>query len=658
MSKFEAKSSVAVNLEEATLGAPPVLEPLKIGLLGFPNRGKTVLTENLGQVMHSALGQHINLFQAHPDNDVGLGVAKSINPELATKIREEGKGTYSDSHLVQTTGDLFRCKEPLTIVDFGGKFTKRDVVLLTPLTHAIILGRDEAEISQWRQLLKTWTNSPIEILAEFVTDNKSGREAVYSQLPGEPLRANLFGVESGNSSLQNSVALRELAEKIAPFVPKKEVHPVTAKVSFAGTTMEVSKLEDRTLISFTPGEALPQRNAPHIVDAIDACAKQLNVEPGKLVVFNSPLTNHVAAALASSFEQFKTIAMQDGRSSRVFVLSSTTKDLRPGDILDEPQDLEGSYHNTETVTLKRLDSTTSHTLELSATTKKDQPLGERILSAIEAADSISKTPYELVKINAPQDPLVAAALTLALKHKGHGAVSIQDPAFPGGGAHLVVHSNHPAHPPGRAHVSSRALSPRELRTEVLTNMGAMSRTLQGIADTSSSIDKPELLMDGDELKLHAQDNAKRALEFAHQNRDLDLGNPGNIHMLVKGLWERFTEGIIEDNLGMLRSWETTHNQTTPIELPDRLRSFCYETAESFRDLNLNAQEIAARSEYIFDTEDHFLSDACGKVAQALSALILYQRGSTLPKYESRQDYYTSADESWEAFKNYHQSLFV
>lgn len=176
------------------------------------------------------------------------------------------------------------------------------------------------------------------------------------------------------------------------------------------------------------------------------------------------------------------------------------------------------------------------------------------------------------------------------------------------------------------------------------NLMAMSRTAQGVVDTSASAGKAESMtgVSGDAAADLAQQNFDAAIRLAYENKDRDFASPAELRDFVESLATRINQGIVKDGQ-LIRS---TDSAKYPYVRIANLENYADQYYAGLYQRTLDPQadpiEAAAYAEFGIDFAGHFFADGCGKTAKAVSTYMLMRTDHPLPEYHGgRAAYYAN-----------------
>ena len=227
-------------------------------------------------------------------------------------------------------------------------------------------------------------------------------------------------------------------------------------------------------------------------------------------------------------------------------------------------------------------------------------------------------------------------------------------------------------PPKAEQPEEPELSVDDYLSDATRNLMAMSRTAQGVVDTSASAQKAESMtgVSGDTAAELAKQNFDAAIRAAFENRDRNFSSPAELRSFVEGLATTVNAGIVKEG-NLIR---TADSQKYPYVRVDQLEAYMEKFYQGLFERAQNPAadpvEAAAYAEFGIDFAGHFFADGCGKSAKVVSSYMLMRHGHKLPEYRGgRSAYYANQlpqiagiDESADAagyqkFLNYYRGLF-
>ena len=204
------------------------------------------------------------------------------------------------------------------------------------------------------------------------------------------------------------------------------------------------------------------------------------------------------------------------------------------------------------------------------------------------------------------------------------------------------------------------------------NLLAMSRTAQGVVDTSASAKKIESMtgVSGEAAADLAKQNFEIAIREAYNNKEREFESPEDLRRFINGLATTVNSGIVKEG-SLIRSSDSEKYPYVRIaNLENYMDKFYQGLYERVQNPEADPIESAAFAEFGIDFAGHFFADGCGKTAKVVSSFILMRHNHKLPEYRGgRSAYYANqlrqiageneaADEAgYQKFLEYYRGLF-
>jgi len=197
----------------------------------------------------------------------------------------------------------------------------------------------------------------------------------------------------------------------------------------------------------------------------------------------------------------------------------------------------------------------------------------------------------------------------------------------------------------------------------------LSRTRQGVSDTSTSSRKAPLRLVGDELKRHSAKNEQRVHRFIFETR-IDPA-PGTIDAVKTFLFQiadLTNDGLLSN--GGLRTWPIGEHsipledggvtvakaKIPPERLDEAVAAFCTRVFENWQMLKTDPVKLAAWSEWELNGGSlHPFYDGCGRISRSFGAALLIRGSCLLPLYDLPSSYFKAGNSGQEAFCEYVRS---
>lgn len=204
------------------------------------------------------------------------------------------------------------------------------------------------------------------------------------------------------------------------------------------------------------------------------------------------------------------------------------------------------------------------------------------------------------------------------------------------------------------------------------NLLAMSRTAQGVVDTSASAKKAESMtgVSGEAAADLAKQNFETAIREAYDNKERQFESPENLRGFIEGLAATVNSGIVKEGNLIRTSDSDKYPYVRIANLENYMNKFYQGLFERIQDPEADPVESAAFAEFGIDFGGHFFADGCGKTAKVVSSFMLMRHNHKLPEYKGgRSAYYANqlrqiagedeaADEAgYQKFLDYYRGLF-
>lgn len=190
---------------------------------------------------------------------------------------------------------------------------------------------------------------------------------------------------------------------------------------------------------------------------------------------------------------------------------------------------------------------------------------------------------------------------------------------------------------------------------VLQALAGLSRTLNGVSDTSSAAEKPKLgVEEGSDLVERSSQNLQYALEYLWENRSISFETPAAVRTFIDSLARIVSEGLLQSGQSFYRTWETKFGHTSVVELEAEYQKFCEWLCEALKSGDPVA--TAALVEKRLDGRVHPFADGCGRTSKLLAAFVLLRHDIFPPSYGPRKEYYHIINLSDAEWIEYYRSL--
>jgi hypothetical protein len=197
---------------------------------------------------------------------------------------------------------------------------------------------------------------------------------------------------------------------------------------------------------------------------------------------------------------------------------------------------------------------------------------------------------------------------------------------------------------------------REVQIErSVLNATRLSRTVNGVSDTSVSSHKEPVSLSGEPLAERARENLKSSIRYLLSVAEIPLRSQEEATVRFTTSIRLCNEGLLGDPLA-LRQWEGFPGHPTPAELPALMEQFQRELVV-WDPARLTAPiEYAAWIEQRFDHQIHSLYDGCGRVARSHAMAALIHAGISYPQFPNRDEYLAERGRELLRWTEYYRSL--
>ena len=202
--------------------------------------------------------------------------------------------------------------------------------------------------------------------------------------------------------------------------------------------------------------------------------------------------------------------------------------------------------------------------------------------------------------------------------------------------------------------------------QAMTNLHIISRTANGIVDTSASPTKNDVMAVTDSSASDlAVRNYKDAIDWAWKNRYKVFRDPKELRSFIQNLAKIVNRDLVKDGVLFRSGADSTKYDYTPIADIETSASWFYDHLFSLLcEKNYDAVKAAATVEYYINITIHIFADGCGKCATVAAAWLLMRGNRKLPEYPDRDKYYSfchqfkhhpaGSDQDLENAESFHQ----
>jgi CRISPR-associated protein Csx3 len=155
---------------------------IKVAICGFANTGKTCFREGLKQaLLRIPNAPKSYVVSGCPDGDGSwFSDTAKRDADLAKKLKAEYKAGFSEEFAHFKAREFRNVKEPIFIFDVGGKISPENCIIMAEATHAVILVKEDSEISIWEKFCKSLN---LEVIAILFSDYHGKEDFIESEVP-------------------------------------------------------------------------------------------------------------------------------------------------------------------------------------------------------------------------------------------------------------------------------------------------------------------------------------------------------------------------------------------------------------------------------------------------------------------------------------------
>jgi Fe-S-cluster-containing dehydrogenase component len=175
----------------------------------------------------------------------------------------------------------------------------------------------------------------------------------------------------------------------------------------------------------------------------------------------------------------------------------------------------------------------------------------------------------------------------------------------------------------------------------------LSRTRGGTSDTSTSLEKQPLLLQGEALQRRTEENERRVQQFLFDSRRQLPPQDGKAVLdLLWTLADLTNDGLLDDPR-KLRTWPShpkppapQGTRVEPAALRAELDKFADEVYRRWPELDVDPVPLASWAEWELNGGRlHPFYDGCGRISRSFGALLLLRASWLLPLYEEDPETY-------------------
>lgn len=190
----------------------------KVVICGFPSLGKTVLRDGLQKAIRQNLDRaddFLYVVSGCPDGDYPAWISDTAqnNFELSEKLRRDYRAENFTPELARAISQGIKAiKNPLLLFDVGGKISPENEQIMSGATHAVILAKSEAEVTQWQEFCQQLNLS---IVAIIESDYCGQEDRILTKSP--ILKGSVHFLERGQDT-SDRPTIQALAKQIISLV--------------------------------------------------------------------------------------------------------------------------------------------------------------------------------------------------------------------------------------------------------------------------------------------------------------------------------------------------------------------------------------------------------------------------------------------------------
>jgi len=188
----------------------------------------------------------------------------------------------------------------------------------------------------------------------------------------------------------------------------------------------------------------------------------------------------------------------------------------------------------------------------------------------------------------------------------------------------------------------------------MANMGVLSRTFQGVVDTSASKDKAQFMtaeaLSGDP-KAIAIRNFQQAFESAYQNRDVKLSSPEEVTRFIDDIATTMSKDLTTVLYREHDSDKFNYSKVSDIQRD--MQAYSKELLQRLGGDDPVGTAAWARHRL---NEIHPYADGVGKVVEVVADWVLMRSGMPLPKLsdKTRDEYFSAVNSGVEGFTQFYR----
>jgi len=185
----------------------------------------------------------------------------------------------------------------------------------------------------------------------------------------------------------------------------------------------------------------------------------------------------------------------------------------------------------------------------------------------------------------------------------------------------------------------------------------LSRTRQGVSDTSTSTRKKPLALSAEALRRRSAENEARVHRLVFAGRDdPPPAGPAAVREHLFAVADGTNAGLLPE--GPLRTWpiggrDGKAPKVPPADLEPAIDDFCQRVFRRWGELATDPVPLAAWAEWELNGGAlHPFYDGCGRISRSFAAWLFIGGACLLPLYESREQYFAHGNRGLDVFEPY------
>lgn len=197
---------------------------------------------------------------------------------------------------------------------------------------------------------------------------------------------------------------------------------------------------------------------------------------------------------------------------------------------------------------------------------------------------------------------------------------------------------------------------KEFKDQFRKNIKAVSRTSQGISDTSVSTEKEKTTLKGEGLAHQVDINTENVARYILGIKKGKIDSVETLKIVLAAIVEITNKDIGKNDPYDFRTWPVNYSKINPEDIQPAMNAFYEQYFDKLRKVaqrEMSAYEAAIWAEYALNREIHPFRDGCSRISMSWGVLALAIAGEPQPKHESRNGYLKAINGGFEQFRNYY-----